>query len=141
MGFSEVDACSSTLAVARFKQYKRRILTTKKHAQNKSIAVLKNTAQNGRYMLPIQSFIENYIFLSFASKVLHGRPWVGRVACSSRSHQGNSHPRLVTMKVTPTDHPASCLSSWLNLKPIRQIKEYALSHNELVAVCYATNSL
>jgi hypothetical protein len=34
--------------------YKRRILTTKKHAHNKSIAVLKNTMQNEAYMTPIQ---------------------------------------------------------------------------------------
>jgi hypothetical protein len=54
MSFSEFDACSSTLAIARFKWYKRRMLTTKKHAHNKSIAVLKNTAQNGAYMTPIQ---------------------------------------------------------------------------------------
>ena len=58
MSFSEFDACSSTLAVARFKRYKRRILTTKKHARNKSIAVLKNTPQNVAYMWPIQYIIE-----------------------------------------------------------------------------------
>jgi hypothetical protein len=53
--FSEVDTCSSTLAVA---QYKRRILTTKKHVHNKSIAALKNTDQNERYVGAIQLFIE-----------------------------------------------------------------------------------
>jgi hypothetical protein len=36
----------------------RRILTTNKHAHNKSIAVLKNTAQSERYVGAIQSFIE-----------------------------------------------------------------------------------
>jgi len=46
------------LAIARFKRYKRRILTTKKHAHNKSIAVLKNTDQNGRYVAHIQLIIE-----------------------------------------------------------------------------------
>jgi len=51
MSFSEFDACSSTLAIARFK---RRILTTKKHAHNKPIAVLKNTDQNERYVSAIQ---------------------------------------------------------------------------------------
>jgi hypothetical protein len=35
-------------------QYKRRIFTTKKHAHNTSIAVLKNTMQNEAYMTPIQ---------------------------------------------------------------------------------------
>jgi hypothetical protein len=39
------------LTVAR---YKRRILTTKKHAHNKPIAVLKNPMQNATYMHPIQ---------------------------------------------------------------------------------------
>jgi hypothetical protein len=39
------------LTVAR---YKRRILTTEKHAYNKSIAVLKNAMQNATYMHPIQ---------------------------------------------------------------------------------------
>jgi hypothetical protein len=55
MSFSEADACSFTLAVA---QFKRHILTTQKHVQNNSIAVLKNTAQNERYVSAIQSFIE-----------------------------------------------------------------------------------
>jgi hypothetical protein len=58
MSFSKVDACSALLAVTGYKRYKRRILTLKKHAHNKSIAVLKNTAQNGAYMAPIQLFIE-----------------------------------------------------------------------------------
>jgi hypothetical protein len=53
------------LTVAR---YKRRIRTTNKHAHNKSIAVLKNTAQSERYVGAIQSFIEkeinSYDFLS-----------------------------------------------------------------------------
>src|SRR6266487_2921117 len=47
---------------------------------------------------------------------------MGCAARSSRSQQGKrprSHPRRVTMKVTPTDHPASCLSSWLRLMPIQ----------------------
>ena len=56
------------LAVARFKRYKQRILTTKKHAHNKSIAVLKINDQNVAYMLPIQYIIEkgsnSYDFLS-----------------------------------------------------------------------------
>jgi hypothetical protein len=51
MSFSEFYACSSTLAIAL---YQRRILTAKKHAQNKTIAVLKNTMQNAAYMTPIQ---------------------------------------------------------------------------------------
>jgi len=34
--------------------YQRRILTTQKHAHNKSIAVLKNTMQNEAYMKHIQ---------------------------------------------------------------------------------------
>jgi hypothetical protein len=34
--------------------YKRRILTTNKHAHHKSIAVLKNRMQNATYMHPIQ---------------------------------------------------------------------------------------
>ena len=50
MSFSEFDACASTFAVARFKRYKQRILSTQKHVHNKSIVVLKNSAQNGRYM-------------------------------------------------------------------------------------------
>jgi hypothetical protein len=54
MSFSEFDACSATLAIARFKRYKRRILTPKKHAHNTPIAVLKNTPQNVASMLPIQ---------------------------------------------------------------------------------------
>jgi hypothetical protein len=58
MSFSEFDACSPTLAIARFKQCKRRILTPKKHVHNKPIAVLKNTAQTERYVGTIQSFIE-----------------------------------------------------------------------------------
>ena len=41
-----------------YARYKRRILTPKKHAHNKSIAVLKNTEQNERYVSAIQSFIE-----------------------------------------------------------------------------------
>jgi hypothetical protein len=51
MSFSEVDACSSALAIARFKRYKRRILTTQKHVHNNSIAVLKITAQTERYSM------------------------------------------------------------------------------------------
>jgi hypothetical protein len=39
------------LTVARYKQ---RILTTKKHAYNKPMAVLKNTMQKEAYMTPIQ---------------------------------------------------------------------------------------
>jgi len=54
MSFSSVDVCSSTLAVARFKRYKRRILAPNKHAHNQSIAVLKNPMQNEAYMTPIQ---------------------------------------------------------------------------------------
>src|SRR6266516_2927321 len=57
---------------------------------------------------------------------LGGPSWspvgMGCAARSSRSQQGRgprSHPRRVTMKVTPTDHPASCLSSWLRLMPIQ----------------------
>src|SRR5438552_8904431 len=56
---------------------------------------------------------------------LGGPSWspvgMGCAARSSRSQQGRgprSHPRRVTMKVTPTDHRASCLSSWLRLMPI-----------------------
>ena len=52
---------------------------------------------------------------------LDGRPWVGRADRSFRPQQGtgpHSQPRRVTIKVTPTDHPASCLSSWLRLMPI-----------------------
>ena len=41
---------TATLAVARYIWYKRRILTSKKHTRNKSIVVLKNTAQNERYL-------------------------------------------------------------------------------------------
>ena len=58
MSFSEFDACSPTLAVARFKRYKRRILTPKKHAHTTPIAVLKNTPQNVAYLWPIQYIIE-----------------------------------------------------------------------------------
>ena len=51
MSFSEVDACLATLAIP---WYQRRILTAKKHAYTKSIAVLKNTMQTEAYMTPIQ---------------------------------------------------------------------------------------
>ncbi len=47
--------------VVRFKRFKRRILATKKHAHNKSIAVLKNTMQNEAYMTPIQGNMEKLI--------------------------------------------------------------------------------
>jgi hypothetical protein len=54
MSFSSADASWATLAVVPYKRQKRHILTAKKQAQNKSIAVLKNTMQNEAYMTPIQ---------------------------------------------------------------------------------------
>ena len=57
--------------------------------------------------------------------MFHGHPWVGKAARSSRLQQGTgsrSHPRRVTMKVTPTDHLASGLSSWLWLMRMRADK-------------------
>jgi hypothetical protein len=47
------------------------------------------------------------------------RGWgVQTVHFAHSKEQGHSHPRRVTIKVTPTEHPASCLSSWLRLMPI-----------------------
>jgi hypothetical protein len=46
---------------------------------------------------------------------------MGCPARASRSQPGRgprSPPRRVTMKVTPTDYPASGLSSWLRLMPM-----------------------
>jgi len=78
---------------------------------------------------PIGINLRNYPSPSVGARVddveKGGPSWspvgMGCAARSSRSQQGRgprSHPRRVTMKVTPTDHPASCLSSWLRLMPI-----------------------
>jgi len=76
MSFSEFDACSTTPAIARFK---RLIRTSKKHVHNKSIVVLKNSAQNGRYVAPIQSFIEKVSnSYDFPSRI-------GSTICKSKS--------------------------------------------------------
>src|SRR5437870_2144497 len=84
MSFSEFDACSSTLAVARFKRYKRRILTPNKHAHNTSIAVLKNTPQNVAYLWPIQYIIEKGSNNSdFSSRI-------GSTPCKRKSRLGES---------------------------------------------------
>jgi hypothetical protein len=48
---NSVQSISRAIAVTRFN---RRILTAKKHAHNKPIAVLKNPLQNATYMHPIQ---------------------------------------------------------------------------------------
>src|SRR6266536_1692787 len=78
---------------------------------------------------PIGINLRNYPAPSVGARVddveKGGPSWspvgMGCAARSSRSQQGRgprSHPRRVTMKVTPTDHRASCLSSWLRLMPI-----------------------
>jgi hypothetical protein len=73
--------------------YKRRILTTQKHAHNTSIAVLKNTMQNEAYMKHIQYIIEKGSNSSDSlsrigsttcnCKRRHGESSVGKVAGSS----------------------------------------------------------
>jgi len=78
--------CALTVTVA---WYKWRILT-KKHVHNKSIAVLKNTGQNERYVSAIQSLIEKIInSYDFSSRIGnnkckrkrgHGESSVGKVA-------------------------------------------------------------
>src|SRR5207247_9444508 len=57
---------------------------------------------------------------------LGGPSWspvgMGCAARSSGSQQGRgpgAQPRRVTMRVTPTDHAAASISSWLRLMPIR----------------------
>src|SRR6266702_6738693 len=53
-------------------------LQPKKLAHNKTIAVLKNTAQNGAYMAPIQLFIEKVSnSYDFSSRI-------GRTTCKSK---------------------------------------------------------
>ena len=71
-------------------QYKRRIFTTKKHAHNKSIAVLKNTMQNEAYMTPIQyirekgstssDFLSRIGSTTYMRKRRQGESSVGKVA-------------------------------------------------------------
>jgi len=69
------------LAIARYKQ---RILTTKKHAHNKPIAVLKNTAQSERYVGAIQSFIEK------ESNSYDSSSRIGSTTCKRKRRHGES---------------------------------------------------
>jgi len=79
MSFSKFDACSATPAIARIKRHKRRILTPKKLAHSKPIAVLKIAAQSERYVGAIQSLIEK------VSNSYDFSPRIGSNICKSKS--------------------------------------------------------